>query len=120
MPSKIYELPAQVLTAIRSELEVSDIWIDGAAGLSLFTYDNKTFGLYAYTWDGCKPQEFTIYVKGEHKLLKRIPDSDTPNPWKAFPLPAKSCHPISFRSKEMVTEFRVRVTPGEFEFFEIS
>ena len=119
MPSKIYELPGQVLKAIRQELEVSDIWIDGPAGVSLFTYDNKTFGLYAYTWDGCTPLEFTIYVKGQHKELKRIADSDNPSPWKNFPIPAKCTHPLNFHSKEVVTEFHARVTPGDFDFFEI-
>ena len=119
MPSKIYELPAQVLTAIRKELEVSDIWIDAPAGVSVFTYDNKTFGVYAYTWDGCTPQEFTLYVKGEHKALKRIPDSDVQSPWLPSELPVRSVHPMSFREKEMVSEFFGRVTPGEFMFFEI-
>ena len=119
MPSKIYELPAQVLTAIRKELEVSDIWIDAPAGVSVFTYDNKTFGVYAYTWDGCTPQEFTLYVKGEHKALKRIPDSDVQSPWLPSELPVRSVHPISFREKEMVSEFFGRVTPGEFMFFAI-
>lgn len=119
MPSRIYELPAQVLAAIRKELEVSDIWIDAPAGVSVFTYDNKTFGVYAYTWDGCAPQEFTLYVKGEHKALKRIPDSDVQSPWLPSELPVRSVHPISFREKEMVSEFFGRVTPGEFMFFEI-
>ena len=119
MPSRIYELPAQVLAAIRKELEVSDIWIDAPAGVSVFTYDNKTFGVYAYTWDGCTPQEFTLYVKGEHKALKRIPDSDVQSPWLPSELPVRSVHPISFREKEMVSEFFGRVTPGEFMFFAI-
>ena len=120
MPSKIYELPAQVLTAIRQELEVSDIWIDADAGLSLFTYDNKTFGLYCYTWDGCTPKDFTLYVKGEHKSLKRIPDSDSQPMWMPPAIPAKSCHPKDFHSKEMITEFAGKINPGDFIFFEIS
>jgi hypothetical protein len=119
MPSKIYELPAEVLKAIRQELEVSDIWIDAPAGVSLFTYDNKTFGVYAYTWDGCTPVEFNVYVNGEHKTLKRIADSDNPSPWKNFPIPAKCTHPKSFRSEDVVTEFHGRITPGDFEFFEV-
>ena len=120
MPSKIYELPAQVLTAIRQELEVSDIWIDADAGLSLFTSDNKTFGLYCYTWDGCTPKDFTLYVKGEHKSLKRIPDSDSQPMWMPPAIPAKSCHPKDFHSKEMITEFAGKINPGDFIFFEIS
>ena len=119
MFSKLYQLPAPVLTAIRQELAVSDMWISAPAGVSLFTYSNKTFGLYCYTWDGCTPLEFTVYIKGEHKALKRIQDSDTPSPWKSFPIPAKSVHPTGFMNKEMITEFHARIVPGEFDFFEI-
>ncbi|MCR4714093.1 MAG: hypothetical protein K5751_06890 [Treponemataceae bacterium] len=86
MPSKIYNIPAPVLTAIREELEVSGIWIDCESGVSLFTYDNKTFGLYCYTWDGCAPVDFNIHIRGEIKRLARIPESDTPNPWKSKPI----------------------------------
>ena len=119
MPSKIYSLPASVLTAIRQELCACDIWFDGPAGVSLFAYTNKTFGMYAYTWDGCTPVEFTVYVKGEHKSLKFIQDSDRPSPWGMFDIPAKSVHPVGMHSKEMVTEFFVRLTPGDFKFAEI-
>ena len=107
------------MTTIRQELEVSGIWIDAPAGVSLFTYDNKTFGVYCYTWDGCTPQEFTVYVKGEHKALKLIPDSDVKSPWLPPAIPVKSVHPISFRNKEMISEFFGRITPGEFMFFEV-
>ena len=119
MPSKIYELPSQVLTAIRQELEAGELWIDAPAGISVFTYDNKTFGVYSYTWDGCAPQEFTLYIKGEHKVLKRIPDSDVKFPWQPLEIPVKSVRPMSFRSKEIVSEFFGRIAPGEFMFFEI-
>ena len=78
MPSKIYELPAQALTQIRRELDSNGIWIDGGAGVSLFTYDNKTIGLYCHTWDGCVPQEFDIHVKGEVKELRRLQGLQVP------------------------------------------
>ncbi len=125
MPSKLYSLPPQVLTAIRKEFDVSGIWIDGAAGVSLFTYDNKTFGLYCYAWDGCAPQDIQLHIKGRAKELVRIPDSDTPAMWKpqSFkPLYVKDVLSSGGGSKasgQPETVFYAHVTPGEFDFFEI-
>ncbi len=121
MPSKIYQLPVPVLTQIRQELEVSGIWIDGGAGVSLFTYDNKTFGLYCHAWDGCAPQEFLVHIKGDVKALERIQDGSKPLPWEPF-----SCEPVYSRKlephkpeSEKETAFQVRIQPGDFIFFEI-
>ena len=125
MPSKLYSLPPQVLTAIRKELDVSGIWIDGGSGISLFTYDNKTFGLYCYAWDGCTPQDFQLHIKGRAKEIVRIPDSDTPNMWKpqSFkPLYVKDSPSFGGKSEasaQAETIFYAHVTPGEFDFFEI-
>ena len=125
MPSKLYSLPPQVLTAIRKELDVSGIWIDGGSGISLFTYDNKTFGLYCYAWDGCTPQDFQLHIKGRAKEIVRIPDSDTPNMWKpqSFkPLYVKDAPSFGGKSEASAqneTIFSAHVTPGEFDFFEI-
>ncbi|MBO7421168.1 MAG: hypothetical protein J6U06_08630, partial [Spirochaetaceae bacterium] len=125
MPSKLYSLPPQVLTAIRKELDVSGIWIDGGSGISLFTYDNKTFGLYCYAWDGCAPQDIQLHIKGNAKELVRIPDSDTPVMWKpqSFkPLYVKDAPSFGGEGKasgQPETIFYAHVTPGEFDFFEI-
>lgn len=112
MPSKLYSLPPSVLTAIRKELDVCDMWIDGNSGVSLFCYDNKTFGLYCYTWDGCTPQEFQLHIKGKVSELARIPDSDAPVMFKPQIL-----KPVYSNDNETV--FYARVTPGDFDFFEI-
>lgn len=112
MPSKLYSLPPSVLTAIRKELNVCDMWIDGNSGVSLFCYDNKTFGLYCYTWDGCTPQEFQLHIKGKVSELARIPDSDAPVMFKPQIL-----KPVYSNDNETV--FYARVTPGDFDFFEI-
>lgn len=129
MPSKIYSIPSPVLTAIREELEVSGIWIDCGSGVSLFTYDNRTFGLYCYTWDGCAPLDFNIHVRGNIKELVLIPDSDTPNPWRI-----KSLSPLYTKNLKLgypgspagtaenepcETVFNIRMNPGDFNFFEI-
>ena len=119
MPSKIYQLPVPVLTQIRQELEVSGIWIDGGAGVSLFTYDNKTFGLYCHTWDGCAPQEFDLHVKGEAKELRRLSDGEKPMPWTIQTMEPVGVRKIKIGSEEKETLFHVRVQPGDFVFFEV-
>ena len=119
MPSEIYALPTQVLTCIRQELDVAGVWIDAPAGISLFTYDNDSFGVYCYTWDGCCPVDFDIHVKGEAEKLVRIQDSDRPNPWTSFPLEPVCTRRIDFRSEEKETVFHLRILPGDFAFFEI-
>ena len=77
MPSRIRDLPAELLTALRYELIGNGkIWMDCGYGASLFTYDNDTFGIYCYTNDGCIPLDFNIHIKGENIKLSRIFDSD--------------------------------------------
>ena len=119
MPSKLYDLPVSVLTQIRQELDVCGVTIDGGAGISLFAYDNKTFGLYCHTWDGCAPQEFDIHVKGDAKELRRITDGERPMPWDKFSLEPVGSQKISMRSEEKETLFHARVQPGDFIFFEV-
>ena len=117
MPSKLYDLPAPVLTAIRKELDVSGIWIDSGSGVSIFTYDNKTVGVYAHTWDGCVPQNFQLHIKGKVKELVRIPDSDKPEMFK--PQVLKPLYIKEDSSGQCESVFDARVTPGDFDFFEI-
>ena len=121
MPSRIYDLPAQALTQIRQELDTNGIWIDGGAGVSLFTYDNKTFGLYCHTWDGCAPCEFMVHVKGEVQELKRLSDGSPVMPWNSFPVKPVYSRPLDPRNpaSEKETVFFVRIQPGDFSFFQI-
>ena len=117
MLSKLYELPVPVLTQIRQELDATGVTIDGAAGVSLFVYDNNTFGLYCHTWDGCTPLEFDIHIKGEVKELHRVLDGEKPMPWNSFPLEPVCTRRISMRSPEKETLFHTRIQPGDFWFF---
>lgn len=119
MPSRLYDLPVPVLTQIRQELDVCGITIDGGAGVSLFAYDNQTFGLYCHTWDACAPQEFDIHVKGEIKELRRLSDGSKPMPWDKVSLEPVGIRKINMHSEEKETLFHVRVQPGDFNFFEI-
>ncbi|MDD7534330.1 MAG: hypothetical protein SPK18_00365, partial [Treponema sp.] len=119
MPSKLYDLPQPVLTQIRQELDVCGVTIDGGTGISLFAYDNKSFGLYCYTWDGCTPQEFDIHVKGEVKELRRFSDGEKPMPWTIQSLAPIGVRKLSMNSEEKESLFHVRIQPGDFVFFEV-
>ncbi|MBR6155137.1 MAG: hypothetical protein IKQ43_11945 [Treponema sp.] len=122
MPSKLYILPQAVLNAFRKELDVSGIWMDGGSGISLFTYDNKTFGVYCYAWDGCTPQDIQVHINGKIRELRHIPDSDRPamfKPQTLKPLYVKDGLPGKDGVVKTESVFYGRVTPGEFDFFEI-
>lgn len=118
MPSKIRDLPKEVLTLLRDELIADgNVYLDCGYGVSLFTYDNNTFGLYCYTNDGCAPVDFNIHVKGKLNKLEIIPDSDEESPFKLKeikPLYTKEATPWD-KSEETV--FHLRMIPGDFIFF---
>lgn len=120
MPSKIRDLPPEILTQIRYEmLGQGNIWLECGPGLSLFTYDNDTFGLYCYTNDGCAPMEFNVHIKGDIKELSFIPDSDDIPKWRPTSIQPLYTKPIEWHSEEKETVFAGQVQPGEFYFFKI-
>lgn len=121
MPSDIYSLPKEILTQIRCELLGNGtVWIDSPAGISLFTYDNDTFGVYCYTNDGCAPVDYNIHIKGNIKLLKVILDNDNVPKWIPTEFKPLYTQPENWREKDEVTVFHLRATPGEFQFFKIN
>ncbi|MCQ2585432.1 MAG: hypothetical protein MJ185_07570 [Treponema sp.] len=120
MPSRIQDLPQEVLTQIRGEFS-DDIMIDGAKGISLFTYDNGTFGLYCYTNDGCAPQDFKVVINGNVKL-EPVSDSDKLNPWmpkEILPFAVMDKYPPYMHKDEKVSIFHQRMIPGDWKFFKI-
>jgi len=125
MPSKIYELPAEVLTAIRYELMGnSNMWIDAEAGVSLFTYDNETFGIYCYANDNCKPLDFNIHIKTKEKAemkLEMIKEEGPQMYWiPGFSeIPCLYSKPMGWRNPDIDNVFHIRITPGDFKFFKI-
>ncbi|MCR4742694.1 MAG: hypothetical protein K5866_07510 [Treponema sp.] len=120
MPSRIVDLPAQVLTVIRQELLGNGkVWIDGENGVSLFTYDNDSFGLYCYTNDGCKPVDFNIHINESIWALEYVKDQEEDNPWRP-----KEIRPLYVREKNHFNKcdesvFHMRLIPGDFQFFKI-
>lgn len=120
MPSRIKDLPEQVLSNIRYELlGEGNVWISGPYGISLFTYDNDTFGLYCYTNDGCAPVDFNIHIKGKVNALEFINDSPEPPRFRPSEIPPLYTHPLDWKSKEEESVFRTRLIPGDFQFFRI-
>lgn len=124
MPSKIRDLPAEVLTAIRYELLGNgNIWIDAEYGVSLFTYDNDTFGLYCYTNDNCKPLSFNIHIRSEDEnskvKLEFIKDNENQPQWGPKEIEPLYTHSLGWRTKAKENVFEVRIIPGDFRFFRI-
>ena len=120
MPSRIRDLPEEVLTALRFELlGGGKIWIDGGYGVSLFTYDNDTFGLYCYTNDGCAPVDFNIHIKGRVEKLSIIPDDDQMPKWRPMEIKPLYTKALDFHGEETESVFHTRIIPGDFQFFKI-
>lgn len=121
MPSRIKDLPQEVLSQIRGEF-LDDVIIDGTNGVSLFTYDNGTFGLYCYTNDGCAPVDFNIRINGEVSLMP-VSDSDKMNPWMAKaikPVSVVDKYPPYMRKDEKESIFHLRMIPGDWKFIKIN
>ncbi len=124
LPSKIKDLPKEVLQVLRYELLGNGkIWLDCDYGVSLFSYDNDTFGLYSYTHDGCYPMEVEIHIKGKVSSLQIISESvnglntfSKDNPMSIKPLYEKT----NDWTKETQTVFKVRILPGEFVFYRMT
>lgn len=124
MPSKIRDLPKEVLTRIRYELLGNGkIWIDSEYGVSLFTYDNDTFGLYCYANDNCKPLEFNVHIRTKEEnpeyKLKLIKEDDEEHFFEIPELKPLFVRQVSYKSEEKEIAFHVKLNPGDFRFFKI-
>lgn len=123
MPSRIRDMPVEVLCAIRNEmLGNGEAWIDAGYGVSLFTYDNGALGLYCYTNDGCAPVDFDLHVVGDKaKSLSIINDTGEPLPeWMPKELKPLYTRPADPRRNDPgESVFHVRMIPGDWKFLEI-
>ena len=120
MPSRIRDLPAELQTVLRYELIGNGkIWIECGYGLSLFTYDNDTFGVYCYTNDGCVPLDFNIHIKGENIKLSRIFDSDEKPMFLPSEIQPAYVSALDMKGEEKQSVFHARIIPGDFQFFKI-
>jgi len=120
MPSRIKDLPSEVQTVIRYELLGNGkVWLDCGYGVSLFTYDNDTFGLYCYTNDGCAPLDFNVHIKDKDISLKYIFDSEEAPKWIPSEIKPVYESPMNRNSKEKESVFHLRLIPGDFHFYKI-
>jgi hypothetical protein len=107
--SDIKKIPREALTRIREELALGNIYLEGPAQVSLFTYDNGTFGVYSYTTMGSAPDWIKIYVKGRASALAPLTADQGPAPASVAPLYADDTE----------TVFEFRVEPGDYQFYRV-
>lgn len=67
--SQLYQLPDEVLTRIRAEFPVNNVYLEGGSEISLFMYDNDTFIFYPYVEHGVQPRDCKIHVAGDVEAL---------------------------------------------------
>lgn len=75
MYSNLCQYPKEALKKIRYEmLGGGKVYLDAPANISLFTYDNQTFGIYAYAYQDSIPRDIEIHVCGDVDKLYLLPD----------------------------------------------
>jgi hypothetical protein len=109
--SDIKKIPREALTRIREELAWGKLYLEGPPQVSLFTYDNGTFGVYSYTTMGSAPDWIRIHLKGRASALRPITTDHSPGPAPA------ALGPLYAGDTETVFEFRVE--PGDYQFYRI-
>jgi hypothetical protein len=105
--SDIKRLPREALTRIRREFLSGRVYLDAPPQVSLFTYDNDTFGVYPYTADGCAPDWIALHVMGAAQSLTPL--------GSAMPVAVQPAY-----RTETETVFEVRIEPGAFMFYKIA
>jgi hypothetical protein len=109
--SDIKRIPSDALTAMRKALKDGQIYIEGNAGTSLFTYSGCTFALYTYTTggvgdNGSEPGWIKIHIDGKANKLHPLGEK---TPW------TRDVLPLYCTTDETV--FEVRVEPGNWQFY---
>lgn len=98
--------PQEALTRIRAEFAgAGKPYLDAPAQISLFIYDDRSFGIYAYTAGGCAPADIRIHVPADVQALREMGGTERMRAPKR----------LYYENGESV--FRVRIVPGEFRFF---
>ena len=103
MLSRLSEYPREALKKLRYELLGEGlVYIDAPANISLFTYDNQTFGLYAYACENSVPADIEIHICGDADRIYQLPDKKEIN--------------VLYK-KEGESIFACRIEPGSFLFY---
>lgn len=108
MYSDLKAYPREALTRIRAELlGQGKVYLDAPGQISLFTYDDGSFGIYTYTADGCAPTEIEVHVKADVNCLQRIGSK--------YDREQRDFVRYAFCDGESI--FKLRAEPGKFMFF---
>jgi hypothetical protein len=108
--SEIKKIPREALARIREELALGGIYLEGPPQVSLFTYDNGTFGVYSYTTMGSAPDWVRVHLKAEASALSPVvSEYGSGNTAKTAPL----------YSGGGETVFEFRVEPGDYQFYRV-
>ncbi len=113
MYSDIKHMPEAILRRIRYEFATdSKIYLEAPAGISIFTYDDGSFGLYSYACEGSKPVTVYVHMKKQVAAIKSIPEAEEASHWSDE---KKELKP--WRQDELETVFAVSILPGDYKFF---
>ncbi len=113
MYSNIKHMPEAILRRIRYEFATdSKIYLEAPAGISIFTYDDGSFGLYSYACEGSKPVTVYVHMKKQVAAIKSIPEAEEASHWSDE---KKELKP--WRQDELETVFAVPILPGDYKFF---
>ena len=116
MTSQLKYYPMEALTLLRYLFSgTRRVYLEAVGQISLFTYDNDTFGTYCYITE--KPAKIKVHVKGNVKALKPIRDEEGQILSQILGY-NQLIQPLYVTEKESV--FEVSVVPGEFGFFQIN
>ncbi len=61
-------LPAPILTRMREEFKINDMYLEGGPDVSLFAYDNDTIVLYSYVSSEAYDKDVFLHINGAKKL----------------------------------------------------
>lgn len=104
MYAELQNYPKEALKKIRYELMGNGkVYLDAPANISLFTYDNRTFGIYCYACQNTVPADIEVHICEEVECMVQLPDR------KEIPV-------LCRKSGESI--FTCRIEPGSFQFYQ--
>ena len=102
--SDIRNLPVEAMTRLRREMAVGGMYLDGAANISLFVYDNDAVIVYPYASHDAQDEDILLHVKGDVQAL-------------VDPIQDKTIEPLYKKDGESVFQLRTKV--GHFRLYQV-
>ena len=107
----LYKLPPEALTRLRREFPGGRAYLECAAGISLFAYDNDAYIVYPYASSQSQPAKVKLHVLGDVKAL-HMPVRKDKRSGKASII-----QPLYRKGGETVFELYTR--PGDYELYTV-